>query len=118
MKGKDNQRKVNEILEDVRKQLKMLEAERKENLVQKNSVWNAYTKLEYAILLVKLDHDFETPSGFEYSKFDKISEAEMLKLAINYLESGKKTLNEGNMKSAINDLRKARDALKLLVLKH
>lgn len=118
MKGRNKQARINEMLEDVRRQLSKLEAGRKNNLVQKNGVWNAYAKLEYAILLAKLEHDFETAGGFEYSRFDKTSEAEMLKLAIDYLESGKKRLNEGNIKNAINDLRKARDTLKLLVLKH
>ena len=117
MKGKDMQTRINEMLEDVHKQLSNLETDLKNNSMRKNDVWNAYAKLEYAILLAKFDHDFETTGGFEYNKFDKVSEEKMLELVIDYLESGKKAFNKGSIDSAINDLRKARDALKLLVLK-
>ena len=118
MKGKDGQARINEMLEDIRKQLNDIRADLKNNPMEKNVVWGAYAKLEYAILLAKLDHDFETTGGFESNKFDKTSEAEMLELAIGYLESGKKVLSRGSVKRAINDLRKARDVLKMLVLKH
>jgi len=117
MKNKEREAKVNEILEDISKQLGKLKASRG-NSIKKNQVWMLYARLEYAILLAKLEHDFETVGGFEYSKFDKTSDAEMLEVIIGYLESGKKAFNKGSIKSAINDLRKARDALKLLVLEH
>lgn len=114
MKGKGRQARINEMLEDVRKRLSNI----KDNRLQKNDIWDAYAKLEYTVLLVKLDNDFETAGGFEYSKFSKANETEMLELAIGYLETGKKEFNMGSIKSAINDLRKARDVLKLLVLKY
>jgi len=115
MKDRGKQARINEMLEDVSKQLDSIEADLKNNSMRKNAVWNAYAKLEYAILLVKLDYDFETAGGFEYSKFDKTSEAKMLELAIDYLDSGKKAFNNGTIKNAANDLRRARDALKLLL---
>jgi len=118
MKGRNRQARINEMLEGVGKQLSDLAEDLKNNSMQKNDVWRAYAKLEYVILLAKLDNDFETAGGFEYSKFDKTSSAEVLELAIGYLNSGKKAFNKGGIKNAINDLRKARDALKLLVLKH
>ena len=117
MKSKEREAKVNEILEDVTKQLGNLKASRG-NSIKKNEVWMLYARLEYAILLAKLEHDFETVGGLEYNKFDKTSDAEMLELTKNYLESGKKAFNKRSIKSAINDLRKARDILKLLVLEH
>ncbi|MFY3742191.1 MAG: hypothetical protein HMLIMOIP_002655 [Candidatus Nitrosomirales archaeon] len=117
MKNKEREAKVNEILEDISKHLGNLKASRG-NSIKKSQVWMLYARLEHAILLAKLEHDFETVGGFEYSKFDKTSDAEMLEVIIRYLESGKKAFNKGSIKSAINDLRKARDALKLLVLEH
>lgn len=111
MKGSRRIR-INKILEDVHKQLCDL------NAIQNNDLWDAYAKLEYAILLVKLDDNFETAGGFQYSRFNKISETEIHKLATNHLQRGMKSFNKGNVKMAIDDLRKARDALKLLVLKH
>jgi len=118
MKDKKMQIRINEIFEDVQKQLSNLETDLKNNSLRKNDVWNAYAKLEYVILLAKLEHGFETPGGFEYNKFDEVNEEKILELVIHYLESGKKAFKKGSMKSAINDLRKARDALKLLFLKH
>ncbi|MGH9877891.1 MAG: hypothetical protein ACRD5H_09650 [Nitrososphaerales archaeon] len=117
MKNKGREGRVNEILEDVSKQLGSIKASI-DNSTRKNHIWMSYAKLEYAILLAKLDHDFETPGGFEYNKLAKTSDLEMLELIIGYLESGKKALNKGDIRNAINDLRKARDALKLLVLDH
>lgn len=117
MKNKEREAKVNEILKDITKQLGNLKTAR-DNSTKKNQVWMLYARLEYAILLAKLEHDFETVGGFEYSKFDKTSDAEMLEVTIRYLESGKKAFNKRSINSAINDLRKARDALKLLVLEH
>ncbi len=114
MKGKERRARINDMLEDVHKLLR----DTKDNKLQKKDIWSAYAKLEYTVLLVKLDNDFETAGGFEYSKFGKANETEMLELAIGYLESGKKEFNKGSIKSAINDLRKARDVLKLLVLKY
>jgi len=116
MKNKERQARINEILEEVHKRLWDI----KDNRPQKNDIWDAYAKLEYVVILVKLDNDFETAGGFEYSKFGKAkaNETEMLELAIDYLERGKKEFNKSSIKSAINDLRKARDALKLLVLKY
>jgi hypothetical protein len=117
MRNKQRKDVVNEILEDVSKQLDNLKAA-KDNSMKKNQGWMLYARLEYAILLAKLEHDFETAGGFEYNKFDKTSDAEMLEVVMEHLRSGKKAFNKGSMKSAINDLRKARDALKLLVLEH
>lgn len=117
MKNKEREAKVNEMLEYVSKQLSSLKASTN-NSIKKNQVWMLYARLEYAILLAKLDHDFETAGGFEYNKFDKTNDVEMLEVIIRYLESGKKAFNKGSIKVAINDLRKARDVLKLLVLEH
>ncbi len=114
MKVKERCARINEILEYAHKLLQ----DAKDNKLQRSDIWSAYAKLEYAVLLVKLDNDFETAGGFEYSKFGKANETEMLELAIGYLESGKKEFNKGSIKSAMNDLRKTRDALKLLVLKY
>ena len=116
-KDKERDVRINEMLEDIRKQLGKLKSSAN-NSVRKNDVWTMYAKLEYAILLTKLGHEFETAGGFEYTKFDKTSDAKMLEVALSYLESGKKALHTGSMKSAISDLRKARDMLKLLVLEH
>jgi hypothetical protein len=115
MKSNYRRARINEMLDHVHKQLSNVRADLKNNSMPKNDLWDAYTKLEYAILLVKLDHGFETAGGFEYSKFGKTNDMEMLELAIDCLESGKKALNKGTIKSAINDLRRARDALKLLL---
>lgn len=117
MKNKEREAKVNEILEDIGRQLGKLKASG-DNSIKRNQVWMLYARLEYAILLAKLEHDFETVGGFEYNKFDKASDAEMLEVVVGYLERGKKAFSKGSIKSAINDLRKARDALKLLVLEH
>lgn len=117
MKNKGREGRVNEILEDVSEQLGSIEASIDDS-IKENHVWMSYAKLEYVILLAKLDHDFETAGGFEYNKFAKTSDTEMLELVLGYLESGKKAFKKGNIKDAINDLRKARDALKLLVLDH
>ena len=118
MKERSRQVRINEMLEDVRKHLGNLKDDLKNDSMQKTELWNTYAKLEYAILLVKLDNNFETAGGFQYSKLDKTSEAEILELAINHLETGKKAFNAGNVKRAIDDLRKARDTLKFLVLKY
>jgi hypothetical protein len=117
MMKKEREGRVYEILEDVSKQLNCLKAS-KDNSTRKNHIWMSYAKLEYVILIAKLDHDFETVGGFEYNKFAKTSGPEMLELIIGCLESGKRALSKGNIKNAIQDLRKARDALKLLVLDH
>jgi len=117
MKNKQREAKVNEILEDVTEQLGKLRASRHDS-IKKNQVWMLYAKLEHAILLAKLEYDFETVGGFEYSKFDKTSDMEMLETIARYLDSGKKAFSKGSIRNAINDLRKARDALKRLVLEH
>ncbi len=117
MKNKGREGRVNELLEDVSKQLGSIKAST-DNSIKKDHLWMSYAKLEYAIMLAKLDHDFETAGGFEYSKLAKTSDLEMLALIKHCLESGKKAFKKGNIKGAINDLRKARDALKLLVLDH
>jgi hypothetical protein len=117
MTKKEREGRVYEILEDVSKQLDSLKAS-KDNSTRKNHIWMSYAKLEYAILIVKLDHDFETAGGFEYNKFVKTSDPEMLELIKSCLESGKKAFSKGDVKNAIQDLRKARDALKMLVLDH
>ena len=118
MRKKERRAKINEMLEDIHKQLVNLKANVRNNSIVKNDVWMIYAKLEYAILLVKLESDFETPGGFEYSKLDKSSETKLLELVISYFHRGKKEFSKGTMKSAINNLRKARDALKLLAMQH
>jgi hypothetical protein len=63
-----------------------------------------YAKLECAILLVKLESDFETSGSFECSNTDKNRETELLELAISYFHRGKKELVKGTMKSVTNNL--------------
>ncbi len=113
MKGKNRESRIGELLEEVRKWL----YDAGDRPLKKNGLWEAYAKLEYAILLLKFDHDFETPGGFEFTNFRRSDEAEMLKLTINHLEKGKDALGNGSIKGAMNHLRRARDTLKVLVLR-
>ncbi|MFQ5920644.1 MAG: hypothetical protein ACE5JV_01340 [Nitrososphaerales archaeon] len=109
---------------DVINQLQAIIDSKKRHASHGNALWEAYAKLEHAILLLKLEHDLETAGGFEPAKFDKTSrEEELLALAIDHLEQGKRAFGRGSRggkrsaERAIDNLRKGRDLLKMLLLK-
>jgi len=119
MKVKSRQEKVSIMLKDIYEKLNELaKTGLKSDSTTKNDIWNAYVKLEYAILLAKLESKFDEPRRFEQNRFERTCSSEILALAIDCLENGKEKIKNGKVSNAIQDLRKARDAIKLLVLKH
>lgn len=119
MKTNSRQEKVSSMLKDIYEKLNGLaKTGLKSDSTTKNDIWNAYVKLEYAILLAKLESKFDEPRKFEQNRFERASSSEILALAIDCLENGKEKIKSGKISNAIQDLRKARDAIKLLILKH
>ena len=119
MKVKSRQEKVSSMLKDVYEKLNELgKTGLKSDSTTKNDIWNTYVKLEYAILLAKFESKFDEPRRFEQNRFERASSSEILALAIDCLENGKEKIKSGKLSDAIKDLRKARDAIKLLILKH
>ncbi len=116
MKDEPKRTEIDSVIDEVLGQLHNIINGGKEAL-PKDALWEAYTKLEHAILLLKLERDLETAGGFEFTKPDKKKEGTLLATAVEHLERGRKELGGGDAESAISYMRKSRDALKLLLLK-
>ncbi|MFQ5969710.1 MAG: hypothetical protein ACE5J2_04375 [Nitrososphaerales archaeon] len=119
MKVKSREEKIGSILKDVYEKFNELaKMGLKNDSTLKNDIWNAYVKLEYAILLAKLESKFDEPRRIDPGNFNRASNSELLALVMDCLENGKKKIKRGKVSNAIKDLRRARDAIKVLILKH
>lgn len=85
--------------------------------LDRESICQAFAKIEHLLLLVKLEHGFESPGGFKPVEFKDRDRSSILEIAIDNLQQARAELQEGDVGRAVKNLRIARDALKSLFLK-